>query len=93
MPQEQEFEWDEEKRRRNIRKHQLDFLRVMQLFDGRPTVIKDSSRLEEERIATTGIVEGRFVTVIWTPREGKIRIISARGTRDEDKREYRELYG
>ena len=32
-----EFEWDEEKRLSNIAKHGIDFLRVRELFDGRPT--------------------------------------------------------
>ncbi len=33
----------------------------------------------EERFLTTGVIDGRFVTVIWTRRSGAIRIISARG--------------
>ena len=32
-----EFEWDETKRRTNIRDHKVDFVDAAQLFDGRPT--------------------------------------------------------
>jgi len=31
-----EFEWGENKRRSNIRDHEVDFVGVAQLFDGRP---------------------------------------------------------
>ena len=41
---------------------------------------------DEERHLTTGIVDDRFVTVVWTRRNGAIRIISARRTRDAEKR-------
>jgi len=88
-----EFEWDEEKRRSNIEKHKLDFVRAHAIFDGRPVIHSDSSRLGEKRSKSTGIIDGVFVTVIWTLREGRIRIISARGTRDEDKRAYHETFG
>lgn len=32
------FEWDENKRIRNLEKHRLDFVAVRLLFDGRPMV-------------------------------------------------------
>lgn len=88
-----EFEWDEEKRRSNIEKHKLDFVRAQVLFDGRPIIHSDSNRFGEARSKSTGIIDGVFVTVIWTLRGGRIRIKSARGTRDEDKRAYHETFG
>ncbi len=88
------FEWDETKRQRNIEKHAVDFLDAVQLFDGRPMVSTYSPRGGEERWATMGILEGRFITVVWTPRGENIkRLISARRARDYERRTYRTLYG
>lgn len=86
------FEWDEAKRQSNLDKHEIDFLRVQELFDGRPVVIKLSSYASEERYLTTGSLGNRFVTVVWTRRIGGTRLISARGARDDEIRAYRALY-
>ncbi len=88
-----EFEWDEDKRQRNLAKHGLDFLRAQALFDGRPTLTRPSQRFEEERFATTGELDGRLYTVIWTRRGDTIRPISARRARDGEHRSYRSLHG
>jgi uncharacterized DUF497 family protein len=88
-----EFEWDEAKRLSNIVKHDFDFRRATALFDGRPVFVAASSYADEERFRTTGELNGLFITVIWTIREPKIRIISARRARDGERREYRELHG
>jgi uncharacterized DUF497 family protein len=87
------FEWDEDKRLRNIAKHGLDFVRAQLVFDGRPFVTASSRHLEEERWLTTAIVDDRYLTVIWTDRGNTIRIISARSARDAEKRTYREIHG
>jgi uncharacterized protein len=87
-----EFEWDEAKRQSNIAKHGIDFARAQFIFDGRPLVTIPSRYLDEQRFVSTGIVEGRFLTVIWTIRDDKLRLVSARRSRNEEKREYRELY-
>jgi uncharacterized DUF497 family protein len=88
-----EFEWDEAKRLINLAKHGIDFLRARVLFDGRPTWTKRSDFPNEERWLTCGLVDQRFMTVVWTPRGTKVRLVSARRSRDEEKREYRQLYG
>lgn len=87
-----EFEWDEAKRLNNIRKHDLDFEEAKALFDGRPVVETRSPYLVEERTRTTGLLDNVFVTVIWTRRAERIRIISARRARDGERREHRALY-
>ncbi len=88
-----EFEWDEAKRRSNLVKHGIDFLDVRRLFDGRPVVTDRSSHPDEDRYLTTGTIDGRFVTAIWTRRNNAIRIISARRARDAETRAYRALHG
>jgi hypothetical protein len=51
-----EFEWDEAKRLANLRKHGIDFIDVLAVFDG------DTVIVEDERYSYG---EQRFVTFIW----------------------------
>jgi uncharacterized DUF497 family protein len=43
------FEWDENKRRRNVSHHEVDFIDMVQVFDGRPTFTYRSPRNDEDR--------------------------------------------
>ena len=88
-----DFEWDEQKRQSNLRKHDIDFIDVQAVFDGRPLVSSVSRQPAELRFLTTAEIEGIFYTVVWTWRGDIIRIISARRARDEEKRDYRSLHG
>lgn len=88
-----QFERDEGKRQINLAKHEIDFLLMRQLFDGRPIYTVLSRRGEEDRYVSTGIIDGRFYTVVWTWRTDAIRLISARRSRDGEKRAYRALHG
>ena len=87
------FEWDENKRLLNVRDHEVDFIDVVQIFDGRPTFTYHSPRRNEDRWATVGIVNGKFYLVVWTKRGERTRIISAYRADDWEIREYRQLYG
>lgn len=79
------FEWDETKRRHNLAKHGIDFIRVWEAFDGRPIYSYASPRGAEERFVTLAPIEGRLVAVVWTKRgEDTVRIISARRARDAE---------
>jgi hypothetical protein len=86
------FEWDENKRRRNVSDHGVDFVDVVQVFDGRPTFTYRSPRNDEDRWGTVAIVQDRFYLVVWTPRGERRRIISAYRADDWEIREYRALY-
>jgi uncharacterized DUF497 family protein len=87
------FEWDETKRQSNLAKHLVDFIDAQEIFDGRPVITVASHHAEEERFLTTGMVGDRIYTVIWTWRGDVIRLISARRSRDEERRAYRALHG
>jgi len=87
------FTWDEAKRRSNLAKHGLDFLRVTQLFDGRPVFTYSSPRGDEARVVSIGELAGHLMAVVWLVREDSIRLISARGARDGENRKYRKRYG
>lgn len=87
------FEWDKDKRLKNIAKHGIDFLAACALFDGRFVYTFHTHKNDETRFATVGEIEGRFITTVWTPRGENVRIISARRSRDEEKAAYRMLLG
>ena len=84
-----EFEWDPGKNEANLEKHGIDFEGAKTIWEGR--VIEVQSRQchsGETRYLAIGFYEGREITVVYTVREEKIRIISARRSR----RNERELY-
>ena len=87
------FEWDEDKRLKNLEKHKLDFLAVRRLFDGRKTLTTESDSLIETRYITTAIIDGKFYTVIWTWRDDARRIISFRRARYGEERAYSQIHG
>jgi uncharacterized DUF497 family protein len=72
-----EFEWDENKRLSNLRDHGVDFIDVVELFDGRPVFTYYSPRNDEDRWGTVGLLKDNFYLVVWTKRNGRTRIISA----------------
>lgn len=83
------FEWDEEKNRTNLVKHGISFEDASQIFYG-PVFVKQSDRHDEERWIAVGEFNDRILTVIFTRRDEAIRIISARRSRPDEKRAYRE---
>ena len=88
------FEWDEDKRRSNIEKHGIDFIRARHVFDGRPRRDVESPRGNEHRILSVGELNGVIVAVAWTRRgEDIIRSISVRRACREEERAFRELFG
>ena len=86
-----QFEWDENKRQINIQKHGIDFADAVKIFDGFHIKRKDTrADYGEDRYVTTGLLEGVEITVIYTPRNNKRRIISARRARVSERKEYYE---
>jgi uncharacterized DUF497 family protein len=89
-----EFSWDESKRDWVLAERGIDFVLVaLSMFDGRPLLTVPTPRGDEERFLSTGPIEGKFFAVIWTWRDGTIRIITSRRARDEEERRYRALFG
>jgi uncharacterized DUF497 family protein len=74
------FEWDDAKREENIKKHRIDFGDVPAMFDG-PFLLRSSTRGGEHRLLAIGLIGGRETTVVFTTRNDKRRIISARRAR------------
>lgn len=74
-----EFDWDERKRLENLRKHHLDFVDAVQVFDGpNKTFIDARHEYDEVRYITIGFVRDVVVLVAYTETDDTIRIIHAR---------------
>lgn len=80
MKMQRVFEWDERKRRSNLRKHGLDFADCAPVFSG-PTLTRLDDRYDngELRCRTLGLLRDRVVSVAHTEGDdGVVRIISLR---------------
>jgi uncharacterized DUF497 family protein len=73
-----EFDWDDNKHERNIREKGYGFDLASRIFEGR-VFEWENVRLDypEVRMVAVGQVEGKFLTVVYTVREGKRRIIAS----------------
>ena len=80
-----EFEWDAAKNDANFAKHGFDFEHAIQIFNGPIRQYVDPRPWGELRIVATGRVEGELITVVYTPRQGRYRIISARPARRNER--------
>lgn len=87
------FEWDESKRRANLRKHGFDFAGVEQGFEGPTfTVEDDRANYGESRFVTIGFWAERVVNIVHTETDDVIRIISIRkATRYEQEEFLRQI--
>lgn len=83
------FEWDEGKRQTNLAKHGVDFVRAARIFDGR-TVEWDDLRREygERRSLVLGVAGHMVLFVVYTRRERKRRLISARKASADERKAY-----
>src|SRR6266404_4328547 len=73
------FEWDEAKRRSNIKRHGIDFVEVKKMFEGETaTLLDDRYAYGETRFLTLGLLNGIVVAFSHTESDEAIRIISAR---------------
>ena len=83
------YEWDENKRLKNIRKHGIDFLGCEAIFEDYTVVMEDGRfPYYERRFITIGLLEERVVVVAHTETEELIEVISIR----KAKRHEQEIY-
>ncbi len=86
-----EFGWVENKNVSNFEKHHIRFENVTAVFDDPQRLTSPDLRLDygEDRFKTVGEIYGSVaVSVIFTVREHKIRLISARIASKNERLEY-----
>jgi uncharacterized DUF497 family protein len=90
MPNGPEFEWDPAKAQANLRKHKVPFLIACETFkDGGKLELPDSSsEYGEERWIALGRVGRAILSVVFTQRGERIRLISARRANRNEQRTY-----
>ena len=85
------FEFDPEKSKRNKAKHGIDFNKAIQLWRDPERVLLPAKSLDEIRFLLIGKIKSEYWSAIYTWREGKIRIISVRKARKNEKELYHSL--
>jgi len=88
-----DFEWDPNKNAANIAKHALDFEDAISIFEGPYIEHQIAGRdYREVRYLAFGIVHERVIAVVYTLREGRRRIISARRASPREREAYRQAF-
>jgi len=85
-----EFEWDEKKNQSNIKKHNLSFDEATAIFENPVvTIIDERFDYGEVRKVSYGKLRSAGIfTVIYTVRDNKYRIISARKSKQKERKIY-----
>lgn len=86
-----EFELDPDKSAVNKVKHGVDFIEAQAVWDGQYVEILARLEKGEVRHNVIGMLNGKLRSVIITYRNGKIRIISCRRARPNEKKIYKNL--
>ncbi len=81
------FEWHEDKRKANLRDHNIDFENAREIVDG-PTIVRRSDREGEVRYMVFGFVNDEEAVVVCTFRGDNCRLISARRARRDERKKY-----
>jgi len=79
-----EFEFDPATSASNLEKHGIDFTAIQAIWQDAMRVEIPARTVDEPRWLVIGQLEGRHWSVVVTYREDRVRIISARRSRDEE---------
>ena len=86
-----EFEWDPKKAEANRRKHGIEFLDAVIVFDDDRGITLPDENPTEERYVTFGVdAQGRVLAVSYALRGNIIRIISARKATSRERAQYED---
>jgi uncharacterized protein len=84
------IEFDPDKRQATLEYRGLDMARAAEIFAGATLTIADHRKdYGEPRFITIGLLDGRMVVSVWTPRGAARRVISLRKANDREQ----ALYG
>ena len=92
--QDDQFEWDVDKSEGNRRKHGFDFFYARRAFEDADYVeaLDDREDYGEERLVAIGKVDDGLITVVYTPRGKRRRIISGWYSDDGERDDYFRPY-
>jgi len=84
------FEWDKDKAASNLQKHEVSFEAARRIFDDAFALDRLDASMDygEDRFAITGLVNCVVLTAIYTERDERIRLISARKATKHEEVEY-----
>jgi uncharacterized protein len=84
------FEFDAHQSKANLAKHGIDFVQAQTLWRDPDALEVPSNHAGEPRRLWIAAREGKLWTAIHTEREGRIRIISVRRSRESERNAYYE---
>jgi len=84
------FEWDDVKASSNFAKHGVSFEMARDVFEDIFALDWVDDAQNETRYVTLGLVEGRLLFVVYTMRDERICLISARLATPVERRQYHE---
>lgn len=84
-----EFEFDLQKSEANKLKHGISLIEARQLWDV-PAIELRAKTIDEPRFMLIGKINGKLYSCIYTLRDEKIRLISARRSREKEEKIYHE---
>jgi hypothetical protein len=86
--------FDPEKREKTLRERGLDFQDAANIFAGPMLTLRDD-RVDygEPRFQTYGLLAGRLMLVVWTPRGEGRHVISMRKCNDREKKKIAHRLG
>jgi len=85
-----EFEYDPRKSASNLEKHGIDFEQAKGLWQDARALFVTARSTDEERFAVVAQLGEKSWTCIFTLRDQRIRIISARRARNEEEERYNQ---
>ncbi|WHI45055.1 BrnT family toxin [Microbulbifer sp. VAAF005] len=92
-----DFEWDENKRQRNLDKHNIDFAVATEVFQDQERIETEDTREDygEERIQVIGMARPGILFVVYTERNSgnSYRLISARRANRKERAIYNSMLG
>jgi len=83
-----EFEFDENKSKANNDKHGIDFIEAQELWNDPDRIEIPTICLDEPRYVLIAMIHNKYWAAIFTYRNKKIRLISVRRTRKNEKEIY-----
>lgn len=95
LPDPLEFEWDKGNSDKNFKKHKLSNREIEQIFiNSKEKFIFDDKKHSaiEKRYGIFGKMDnGKFLSIVFTVRKDKIRVITARTMSKRERRSYEKI--